>query len=312
MLSFKENDLPYNLEIISSLPDADIAGKFLNGDQEFAEYISGLMLEIYRDDTLREVRKALMEETISRPNHLEKSGPIADERVRTLARVRQVVVKSSPKYAGNSLYCGSTEQHNLQRWLELSHDGDLAYRYTDDNYKGSEDTPRFAGIHAAKAMFNWGLHFSPELQMKALTALTKETPAQVDMYLVEIAAQRGRLTFEAWVQLLSIDSRSTFYSILYTIDQRPEVLGLIQSNPKHALLYRARTDEASQEELLDSANEYGDFSVRGWLANCQTLASERVALALAKSDDVDYIIARNEPVLERFPSVRQVLESKKV
>lgn len=254
-------------------------------DDDFAKYLDELQLEIYRDDTLAEVRKALMDEAINisdvdcewkrewtdeyRKQHRESTYPLAfdqarvtDIRVRILAQVRCAIKRQFSSTTG--LLFDRDKSERLQNILKRTKDGDLAYRYRDTDRNGSS---YLAGEDTVSAIFNWKPHFSPELQMKLVKESMPEDPFSQEAVIIGVLAQEGDLTVESWKILLGRDNAETYRAIWNTKDNRPEVIEMITANEKFALLFRARTDTSAQQQLLERAADYPGMDAAMWIVN---------------------------------------------
>lgn len=260
--------------------------KKIEGDDGFAKYLDELQLEIYRDDTLAEVRGALMDEAINsasvdcdwrkewtdedRMHHRESTYPlvfdqtrIIDIRVRILAKVRCAIKNLFPSI-GDLLYMTTDKQPRLQNIINRTKDGDLAYRYRNTDRDGGNS---LAGENTVNAIFNWQPHFSPELQMKLVGEFDPEDPFSQEVEITGILAQESKLTVPSWKRLLERDNSETYRAIWNTKDDRPEVLRMIMANEKFALLFRAKTDVAARQQLLERAADYHEIDVAEWIDN---------------------------------------------
>lgn len=274
----------YIAEQISTLSDEEIIGK-IESDDNFAKYLDELQLEIYRDDTLAEVRGALMSEAITladvdcnwrkewtdedRKHHRESTYPLAfdqtriiDIRVRVLAKARCAIKRQFPSVSDLSFVRDKGTQ--LQNIIKRTKDGDLAYRYRNTDRDGGNS---LAGENTINAIFNWQPHFSPELQMKLVGEFDPEDPFSQEVEITGILAQEGKLTVPSWKRLLERDNSETYRAIWNTKDDRPEVLRMIMANEKFALLFRAKTDVAARQQLLERAADYHEIDVAEWIDN---------------------------------------------
>lgn len=305
-------------EEILALPDSEIVEK-LEQDDDFARLIADLQVEIYQDDTLADVRQALMQEAVKadmvNPKFREKAYPLAyderqvvDIRVRTLARVRCAVKRVFPDL-GELMYAETAEKKpRLQNILRKTRDGDLAFRYEDMDRDGGT---YFAGQHTSNAMFEWKPHFSPEFQMDATQTFKANDIFDHKGLIVGILAQEGELSTPAWKVLLKRDDWITYKSIWNAKKMDPAVIQIIMANEKTALVYRARTEANAQEELFEKAEEYKPqiLDAHAMLARHEGLASETVALALV--DGYYYFMPRhNRTMMDRFPKVKEAVMAK--
>ncbi|MFA6518005.1 MAG: hypothetical protein WCU83_12805 [Bacteroidia bacterium] len=234
-------------EQILNFDDKELVDKIIN-DEAFGQSLSDLTLEVYQDDTLADVRAALMGEAISgasvdcewktewnegdRDQHREKTYPLAfgkevvDIRVRVLAKVRCAIKRAIPDTA--SLYfVGGTGKERLQAILTNTHDGDLAYKFKNEDLALGG---LLAGEGTVRAIRSWNPNFSPELQVKLVKDYTLD-PFDQDAHIVGILAEDGKLSLQAWNELLKRNDRVSQQAIMQTKDQRPEVLQLIQQIP---------------------------------------------------------------------------------
>jgi len=296
MTSFNKSHMPtYTAEQVSTLSDEEIMGK-IEQDDDFAKYLDELQLEIYRDDTLAEVRGALMGEAIKlsdvdcewrkewtdedRKKHRESAYPLAfdqarivDIRVRILAQVRCAIKRQFPSVTDLSFVQG--KRAGLQNVIKRTKDGDLAYRYRDTNRDGGS---YLAGKDTIDAIFNWKPHFSPELQMKLVKEFNPEDIFSLEIAIITALAEWGNpsdLTVESWKILLEKDHVLTYKAIWHTRDNRPEVIQMIMANEKFALLFRAKTDTAAQQQLLERAADYPRVNIGMWIANANWADSIR-------------------------------------
>lgn len=277
----------YTAEQVSTLSDEEIVGK-IEQDDDFAEYLNELQLEIYRDDTLAEVRNALMSEAIShsdvdcswkrewteddRRKHRESTYPLAfdqtritDIRVRILARVRCAIKRQFPSVTDLSFVKG--KKTGLQNIIKRTKDGDLAYRYRDTDRDGGS---YLAGEDTIDAIFDWKPRFSPELQMKLVREFNPEDIFSYEIAIIKALAEWGNpgdLTVESWKILLEKDSVLTYEAIWHTKDNRPEIIQMIMANEKFALLFRARTDLETGLQLIERAADYPGVRIVSWVAN---------------------------------------------
>jgi hypothetical protein len=149
----------------------------------------------------------------------------------------------------------SPGNEEIIRTLKATKDGDLAYKYVyEDPREGYE---YIAGKHPDELSRELDLQFSQELQLKmAREYKLRFGHADAAGLLVEQQAQDGKLSLPAWGALLQKDDAQTYRLVWTTTDTRPEVLSLINSNEKLALLYRARTDNDAREEFLRRHAEF--------------------------------------------------------
>ncbi len=275
----------YTAEQVSTLSDEEIMGK-IEQDDDFVEYLNSLQLEIYRDDTLAEVRQALMGEAIQladvdcewrkewteedRKRHRESTYPLAfdqtrvtDIRVRILAKVRCAIKRRFP--STTELSCVQGKREGLQDIIKRTKDGDLAYRYRDiDRDEGTH----LAGEDCGDVMFKWRPHFSPELQMKLVRESDPKDTFSPEIAIIWVLAQKGELSVASWKALLERDNQHTYKAIRNTRENRPEVIQMIMANEKCALLFKASTgDAAAQEQLLERAADYPGVNIVGWVFN---------------------------------------------
>ncbi|MFA6521626.1 MAG: hypothetical protein WCT53_04555 [Candidatus Gracilibacteria bacterium] len=265
------------------LPDPEIVEK-LTSDDRFAAYIRSLQFEVYQDDTLANVRQALMEEATNwasvdcewlkdwgdddRKKHRESTYSLAfdprkvvDLRARVLAKVRCAIKREYPETAG--LEFRTEKKEGLQRIMRQTQDGDLAYRYNGSDRDGGT---YLAGEDTTTTMFDLDLKFSPELQLK-MVAESSRSPFDQDTLIVSILAQEGKLSIDAWKVLLKRDDTETYRAIWNTKDTHPEVIAAIMETEKFALLFKARTNEEARREIIRRAAEFNDVNIANWILN---------------------------------------------
>ncbi|MCK9186683.1 hypothetical protein M0P48_04580 [Candidatus Gracilibacteria bacterium] len=272
-------------EQVLGLQDPEIVKQIQEND-EFAEYLSGLIVEVYQDDTLADVRGALMEEAIKnsgvdcewekdwteddRQQHREKTYPLAfdpkqvvDIRVKVLAKVRCAVKRAYPSVSDLMFLPG---KEGLQDILKKTKDGDLTYRYSSEDRDGEN---YLAGERSMGALFKWGLKFSPELQLKMAKEAENDIRGNKGInHAADVAgvlSQKGELSAEAWKILLGKDDTNTYFAVWNTRETRPEILEMIMGIEKLALLYRARTEPKARAEIINRASEFPSINIVSWV-----------------------------------------------
>lgn len=248
---------------ILALDDQEIVDKIIN-DEAFGQSLSDLTLEVYQDDTLADVRAALMKEATNeasvdyewkkewteeeRTAHRDSIYPLAygkevvDIRVRVLARVRCAIKKACP--STTYIYEVRGHKERLQAILKKTHDGDLAYKFKDEDLASGG---LLAGESTISSIRHCNLNFSPELQVKLVKDYTLEMFDQA-AFIVGILAENGKLSLQAWKELLKRDDRISNQAVKQTQDQHPEVLEMIGQNSKFAAIYKARTDKTESTQ----------------------------------------------------------------
>lgn len=256
-------------EQVLELQDPEIVQQ-IRENPDFGKYLSALQLEIYQDDTLADVRGTLMEEAINgnsigREDQREKTYPLAfdnnqviDVRVRALARVRCAIKREHPSIT--AITCERGKKEDLQDLLKKTKDGDLGYRYADENRDGGQ---YLGGKPTVNAISEWNLNFSPELQLRAVQGYSDILDK--NWLIVDTLACSGQLSIEAWKALLTKDDGGTYRAVLNTEDTRWKILQLINGIEKFELLYRARTEFSAQEAVRRRADEFGGIDIDTWL-----------------------------------------------